>query len=43
MFLSEPRFEELPCVWETGSEKGSVTAADIELARRLRRRGTADR
>jgi deoxyribonuclease-4 len=38
-FLSEPRFEGLPCVLETGREKGQVTAADIELALALRRRG----
>jgi deoxyribonuclease-4 len=38
-FLSEPRFEGLPCVLETGREKGQVTAADIELAFKLRKRG----
>ena len=38
-FLSEPRFEGLPCVLETGREKGQVTAADIELAFTLRKRG----
>ena len=38
-FLSEPRFEELPCVLElNGPEK-----KDIRLARRLRREGTAAR
>ena len=38
-FLSEPRFEGLPCVLETGREKGQVTAADMELAFALRKRG----
>jgi deoxyribonuclease IV len=38
-FLSEPRFEGLPCVLETGREKGQVTGADIELAFALRERG----
>lgn len=39
VFLSEPRFEELPCVLETGSSGGAVAAEDIELARALRARG----
>jgi deoxyribonuclease-4 len=43
VFLSEPRFDELPCVWETGSENSNVTAADIQLARDLRARGQANR
>jgi deoxyribonuclease-4 len=39
VFLSEPRFQDLPVVLETGSvESGGVGAADIELARELRRR-----
>jgi deoxyribonuclease IV len=38
-FLSEPRFEGLPCVLETGRDKGSVTAEDIALAFKLRARG----
>jgi deoxyribonuclease-4 len=38
-FLSEPRFEGLPCVLETGREKGQVAAADMELAFALRKRG----
>ena len=42
-FLSEPRFEQLPCVLETGSDDGSVSAADIVLARTLRERGVRDR
>ncbi len=42
-FLSEPRFDELPCVIETGRDKGSVTAQDIEAAVNLRKRGLASR
>jgi deoxyribonuclease-4 len=42
-FLSEPRFEELPCVLETGSHDGAIEADDVELARRLRKRGRAAR
>jgi deoxyribonuclease-4 len=38
-FLSEPRFEDLPCVLETGREKGAVTREDVDLAVKLRRRG----
>jgi deoxyribonuclease IV len=43
VFLSEPRFEQLVCVLETGSADGAVTAEDIELAARLRKRGKATR
>ena len=43
VFLSEPRFEGLVCVLETGHEDGRVTAADLELAITLRRRGRAAR
>jgi deoxyribonuclease-4 len=39
VFLSEPRFEDLPVVLETGRDDGRVTAEDIELARALRRQG----
>ncbi len=42
-FLSEPRFETLVCVLETGSADGAVDAQDIKLAARLRRRGKAAR
>jgi deoxyribonuclease-4 len=39
VFLSEPRFQDLPVVLETGSvEGGGVAAADIDLARELRER-----
>ncbi len=37
-FLSEPRFEDLPVVLET-----ATTVADLQLCRRLRRRGQAAR
>jgi deoxyribonuclease IV len=42
-FLSEPRFEDLPCVLETGRDKGAVTPEDITLANELRKRGLASR
>jgi deoxyribonuclease-4 len=42
-FLSEPRFERLPCVLETGRDNGSVTPQDIEAAFKLRKRGLASR
>jgi deoxyribonuclease-4 len=42
-FLSEPRFKGLPCVIETGRESGHVTAEDVDLARKLLKRGTASR
>jgi deoxyribonuclease IV len=40
-FLSEPRFEELPCVLETGSRKPRSAPAvdDIDLAWKLRKQG----
>jgi len=43
VFLSEPHFDRLPCVWETGSDDGAVSAADISLAQTLRKRGKASR
>jgi deoxyribonuclease IV len=43
VFLSEPRFDGLPCVLETGHADGRVAAADVALAIRLRRRGRASR
>ena len=43
VFLSEPRFTDLPVVMETGRDDGAVTAADIELARGLRERGRSAR
>jgi deoxyribonuclease IV len=43
VFLSEPRFQDLPVVMETGTDDGSVLPADIELARKLRERGRSER
>jgi deoxyribonuclease-4 len=42
-FLSEPRFEKLPCVLETGRDGGAPAAADVQLAIKLRKRGVAAR
>jgi deoxyribonuclease-4 len=42
-FLSEPRFERLPCVLETGRDNGSVTPEDVTAAFKLRKRGLASR
>ncbi len=40
VFLSDPRFEDLPAIMETGSvEKGGANAADLELLAGLRKRG----
>jgi deoxyribonuclease-4 len=44
VFLSEPRFEGLPCVLETpGPGHSGPSAEELQLARRLRRRGLAAR
>ena len=43
VFLSDGRFDGLPCVLETGRDEGRVTAADVKLAKRLRTRGLRDR
>jgi deoxyribonuclease-4 len=44
VFLSEPRFDGLPCVLETpGPHHSGPRAEEIELARRLRKRGLAAR
>jgi deoxyribonuclease IV len=44
VFLSEPRFDGLPCVLETpGPDKQGPTAEEIALTRRLRERGLAAR
>lgn len=43
VFLSEPRFEELPCVLETGREGGGAGGEDVALAFKLRKRGKASR
>ena len=42
-FLSEPRFEGLPCVLETGRDGGGAGPEDVALALRLRKRGLASR
>ncbi len=42
-FLSEPRFERLACVLETGSDNGAPSAADVALAFELRDRGQVAR
>jgi deoxyribonuclease-4 len=42
-FLSEPRFEELPCVLETGRDGGGAGAQVVADAFRLRKRGKAAR
>jgi deoxyribonuclease IV len=38
VFLSEPRFEDLPCVLETPGPDGSYTK-ELRRTRRLRKRG----
>ena len=43
VFLSEPRFESLPCVLETGTEDGGVSADDVARARKYRKNGKAAR
>jgi deoxyribonuclease-4 len=44
VFLSEPRFEDLPCVLETpGPNREGPTAQELTLARALRERGRAAR
>ena len=43
VFLSEPRFDELPCVLETGTEDGGVSADDIARAFKYRKNGKAAR
>ncbi len=42
-FLSEPRFERLPCVLETGRDHGGAAVEDVALAFKLRKRGKASR
>jgi deoxyribonuclease-4 len=43
VFLSEPRFERLPCVLETGRDGGAPAAEDVAQAKRLRSRGKKSR
>jgi deoxyribonuclease-4 len=42
-FLSEPRFEQLPCVLETGRDGGGPAAQDVAAAKKLRSRGKRSR
>ena len=42
-FLSEPRFEQLPSVLETGHDGGAPAQEDVALAVKLRQRGLAAR
>jgi deoxyribonuclease-4 len=42
-FVSDPRFDRLPCVLETGRDKGSPALADVEEALKLLKRGRATR
>ncbi|HEY6397480.1 MAG TPA: deoxyribonuclease IV [Solirubrobacteraceae bacterium] len=42
-FISEPRFDGLPCVLETGVDDGAPAASDVSLAVELRERGHAER
>ena len=43
VFLSEPKFDRLPCVLETGKDGGGASAEDVALAFKLRKRGKANR
>jgi len=43
VFISEPRFDKLPGVLETGRDHGSPAAEDVALAKKLRSRGRAAR
>lgn len=42
-FITEPRFDRLPCVLETGLDAGAPSARDVALAFELRDRGRAER
>jgi deoxyribonuclease IV len=43
VFISEPRFDQLPGVLETGRDDGSPAAEDVALAKQLRTRGKSAR
>jgi deoxyribonuclease IV len=43
VFLSEPKFERLPCLLETGKDGGAPSADDVALAFKLRKRGKSNR
>ena len=42
-FVSEPQFEPLPCVLETGRDRGAPAAEDVAKAKKLLARGKASR
>jgi deoxyribonuclease-4 len=42
-FVSEPRFQALPCVLETGRDRGAPAAEDVAKAKKLLARGKAAR
>jgi deoxyribonuclease-4 len=42
-FLSEPRFEKLPALLETGGHDGTLGRREVDEARKLRKRGLAAR
>ena len=42
-FLSEPRFEKLPALLETPGPSGQIDREQVQIAKRLRRRGIASR
>jgi deoxyribonuclease-4 len=42
-FMSEPRFQRLPAVLETGTDGGAPSADDVALAFKLHKRGQASR
>jgi deoxyribonuclease IV len=43
VILSEPRFDKLPSVLETGRDHGAPALEDVELAKKLRTRGKSNR
>src|SRR3954452_16800139 len=43
VFLSEPRFQDLPVILETPGPSGSIGLPEVELARELREKGLAAR
>jgi deoxyribonuclease IV len=43
VFISEPRFDKLPGVLETGRDQGSPAPEDVALAKQLRSRGKSNR
>jgi deoxyribonuclease-4 len=43
VFLSEPRFDSLPALIETGVDDGAPALQDVRLAKALRREGIRNR